>query len=148
MTSNPTPLELEELQASALRELEQAASSEAIEQWRVAYLGRRGRLTQVLRGLASLEPDERRAAGAAANRVKAVLEERLAGAEEAIRLGELQAIAEQGRIDVTLPGRQVPIGRLHPTTQMVREICDAFASMGFQVVEGPEVSGTTTTSKC
>ena len=139
MTSNLSPNDLEALQAAALRELEQAASPEAIEQWRVAYLGRRGRLTQALRGIASLAPDERRAAGAAGNRVKAVLEERLAGAEEAVRLGQLQAIAEQGRIDVTLPGRQPPIGRLHPTTQMVREICDAFASMGFQVVEGPEV---------
>ncbi len=139
MTSNSTPTDLKELQASALRELEQAASSEAIEQWRVAYLGRRGRLTQVLRGLASLAPDERRTAGAAANRVKAVLEGRLTAAEEDVRLGRLQAIAEEGRIDVTLPGRHVPVGRLHPTTQMVREICDAFASMGFQVVEGPEV---------
>ena len=139
MTSNPTPTDLEELQSSALRELEEAASSEAIEQWRVAYLGRRGRLTQVLRGLSSLAPDERRTAGAAANRVKSVLEERLASAEEGVRLAGLQAIAEEGRIDVTLPGRHVPVGRLHPTTQMVREICDAFASMGFQVVEGPEV---------
>ncbi len=139
MTSNPTPTDLEELQASALRELEQAASSEAIEQWRVAYLGRRGRLTQVLRSLASLPPDERRATGAAANRVKAVLEKRLADAEEAASQGRLQAIAEEGGIDVTLPGRHVPVGRLHPTTQMVREICDAFAAMGFQVVEGPEV---------
>ena len=88
---------------------------------------------------ASIEPEERRTVGAAANNVKAVLEERLAGAEEAVKAAQLEAMAEQGRIDVTLPGRTMPVGRLHPTTQMVREICDAFVSMGFQVVEGPEV---------
>ena len=139
MTTDALLRNLDELQARALKELEEAASSEALEQWRVAFLGRRGELTQALRGLASIEPEERRAVGAAANRIKAVLEERLAGAEDAVKTAQLQALAEQGRIDVTLPGRTIPQGRLHPTTQMVREICDALVSMGFQVVEGPEV---------
>ena len=98
-----------------------------------------GELTQVLRGLSSIAPEERRTVGAAANKVKDVLEERLAGAEESVKTAQLKALAEQGRIDVTLPGRTLPVGRLHPTTQMVREICDAFVSMGFQIVEGPEV---------
>ncbi len=56
-----------------------------------------------------------------------------------MREAELKTMAEQGRLDVTLPGRPVSLGRLHPTTQIVREICAAFVSMGFQVVEGPEV---------
>ena len=139
MTTDALLRNLDELQARALKELEESTTSEALEQWRVAYLGRRGELTQVLRGLSSIEPDERRTVGAAANSVKAVLEERLAGAEDAVKAAQLRAMAEQGRIDVTLPGRSLPVGRLHPTTQMVREICDAFVSMGFQVVEGPEV---------
>ena len=130
---------LEELQAKALDDLKASSSQEAVEQWRVAYMGRRGELTQVLRGLAPLAPEERRIVGAVANKVKAFLEERLAEAEEAIKSAALQAMAEQGRIDVTLPGRPVPLGRLHPTTQILREICAAFVSMGFQVVEGPEV---------
>ena len=139
MTTDALLKNLDELQARALKELEESASSEALEQWRVAFLGRRGELTQVLRGLSSIAPEERRTVGAAANKVKDVLEERLAGAEEAVKAIHLKALAEQGRIDVTLPGRTLPVGRLHPTTQMVREICDAFVSMGFQIVEGPEV---------
>jgi phenylalanyl-tRNA synthetase alpha chain len=89
--------------------------------------------------VATLGLEERRAVGAAANQVKALLEEGLAAAEEAIKEVALQAMTEQGRLDVTLPGRPVPLGRLHPSTQILREICSAFASMGFQIVEGPEV---------
>jgi phenylalanyl-tRNA synthetase alpha chain len=139
MTADNLLRNLEELQARALDELRASSSSEAVEQWRVAYLGRRGELTLVLRGLGPLAPEERRTVGAAANSVKALLEKSLARAEEAIRGAELQALAERGRLDVTLPGRPIPLGRLHPTTQIVREICAAFVSMGFQVVEGPEV---------
>jgi phenylalanyl-tRNA synthetase alpha chain len=139
MTTNNLLQNLEKLQVKALDELKGSLSPEAVEQWRVAYLGRRGELTQVLRGLATLAPDERKTVGAVANNVKAILEESLSDAEEAIKTAALQALADQGRIDVTLPGRPIPLGRLHPTTQILREICAAFVSMGFQVVEGPEV---------
>ncbi|MBI2856353.1 MAG: phenylalanine--tRNA ligase subunit alpha, partial [Chloroflexi bacterium] len=139
MTTDNLLRNLEELQSRAMKELENASSTEALERWRVAYLGRRGELTQVLRGLGSLATEERRTVGAIANRVKAALEEGLAAAEQAAKEAELKAIAETGRLDVTLPGRPVTLGRLHPTTQMVREICNVFVSMGFQVMEGPEV---------
>jgi len=139
MTTDNILRNLEELQAKALDELKTSSSSEAVERWRVGYLGRRGELTQVLRGLATLAPEERRTVGAAANKMKALLEENLAEAEEAIKEAKIQALADRGRIDVTLPGRPVSLGRLHPTTQILREICSAFVSMGFQVVEGPEV---------
>jgi phenylalanyl-tRNA synthetase alpha chain len=139
MTTNNLLRNLEELQVKALDELKTSSSQEAVEQWRVAYMGRRGELTQVLRGLSPLAPEERRIVGAVANKVKTLLEERLAEAEEEIKNATLQAMAEQAGIDVTLPGRPVPLGRLHPTTQILREICAAFVSMGFQVVEGPEV---------
>ena len=139
MTTDNLIRNLEELQSRALRELETTSGSDALERWRVAYLGRRGELTQVLRGLGALAPEERRSLGAEANGVKAALEDGLASAQEALKEAELKAIAETGRIDVTMPGRPVSLGRLHPTTQIVREICAAFVSMGFQVVEGPEV---------
>jgi phenylalanyl-tRNA synthetase alpha chain len=71
--------------------------------------------------------------------VKALLEEGLAETEETLKVAALQAMAEQGRIDVTLPGKPISLGRLHPSTQILREICAAFVSMGFQVLEGPEV---------
>ena len=139
MTTEALLRNLEELQSRALDELGSSKSPDAIELWRVAYLGRRGELTQVLRGLGPLAPEDRRAVGAAANNVKAVLEEHLAQAEDALKGAALQLLAERSQFDVTLPGRPMRLGRLHPTTQILREICSAFVSMGFQVVEGPEV---------
>ncbi len=123
----------------ALQELGAADSLEALERWRTAYLGRHGHLTTALRGLASLPPEERRQVGALGNQVKELLQERLAAREAELKAATFTLIAQKERIDVTLPGRPVTLGRLHPTTQMVRQICSAFVSMGFQVVEGPEV---------
>ena len=119
------------------RELESAADSRALDEWRVSFLGRRGELTALLRGLGSLPADERPAVGAAANAARRALERALAEREDEIRRAD--AAAESDAIDVTLPGWPAPRGGLHPTTRIVREICDAFAAMGFGVVEGPEI---------
>jgi phenylalanyl-tRNA synthetase alpha chain len=105
----------------------------------VSYLGRRGELTTVLRSLSSLDVDQRRTVGALANEAKNTLEERLEDKVRQINETALVRSASQGRLDVTLPGRPALEGRLHPTTQIVREICSAFTAMGFGVVEGPEV---------
>ena len=125
------------LAARALAELESAADSRALDEWRVSFLGRRGELTALLRGLGSLPASERPAVGAAANDARRALERALSEREDAVRRAE--AAADSDAIDVTLPGWPAPRGGLHPTTRIVREICDAFASMGFGVVEGPEV---------
>ncbi|MBM3934567.1 MAG: phenylalanine--tRNA ligase subunit alpha [SAR202 cluster bacterium] len=130
---------VEQLRAQAIKELEAAGSIEEVERWRVGYLGRSGKVTQVLRGLGGLSPEERRSVGAAANQVKAALEEALAAREKAVRETELVSRVERERIDVTLPGWPVPHGGLHPTTRMLREICEAFRGMGFAVEEGPEI---------
>ena len=102
-------------------------------------MGRRGSLTTVLRQLGSLSPDERKIVGAAGNKLKNILEERLSAAEQRVKDAELHELASGVGLDVTLPGRPVVAGRLHPSTQIVREICSSFVSMGFQVSEGPEV---------
>ena len=130
---------VQEVKARAIKELDTADSLERTEEWRIAYLGRRGELTQILRGLGSRSPEERRTIGAAANDVKRALEEGFALREQALKEAEIAGQLEQDTIDVTLPGWPVPSGGLHPTTRTVREICDAFGSMGFHVVEGPEV---------
>ena len=132
----PTAETIDALTARALSELADLADPDAAEQWRIAYLGRRGSLTALLRGIAQLPPEQRRPAGARANGAKTALEEALSR-----RLRELAqaALAAQDALDVTLPGRPVVAGRLHPTTRIVREICAAFIAMGFSVVEGPEV---------
>jgi phenylalanyl-tRNA synthetase alpha chain len=131
--------ELEELKTKAVAELNSIDNLGELEKWRVRYLGRKGALTSVLRGLGSLPIEDRRSAGAIANDIKALLEADLQRKEEVLKEKELVAVLKQARIDVTLPGYPVSLGRLHPTTQTLREICDIFVSMGFQIVEGPEV---------
>ena len=130
---------IDELTQTAIRELEAIDSPEALERWRVAYLGRRGRLTLVLRGLSQMDLDQRRAAGNLGNQAKRSLEDRLGRRAREVSEAGLARAADKDKLDVTLPGRPTVAGRLHPTTQIVREICSAFVSMGFSVVEGPEV---------
>ena len=105
----------------------------------MAYLGRNGRLTLVLRNLAQLNLEQRRTTGALANQAKRTLEESLAHRTQELADARLARSAAQERLDVTLPGYPVAAGRLHPTTRIIREVCDAFVAMGFSVVEGPEV---------
>ena len=135
----PSAESIDEIKRSAVAALDSLQTLDAVDQWRIAYLGRRGTLTHVLRGLSSLEVEERRVIGALANEAKSVLEERLEDRIRQINDAALIRSASRDRLDVTLPGRPVSAGRLHPTTQIVREICDAFVAMGFGVVEGPEV---------
>ena len=130
---------IQELRAEALSELETLDSLEALEKWRVSHLGRRGRLTSVLRGVAGLPPEQRRSVGALANQTKNLLEEQLENRTQSLKEAAMDRLAVEEQIDVTLPGRPIHTGRLHPTTQIVREICTAFVAMGFQIVEGPEV---------
>ena len=132
--------ELPDIEASALAGLSASADLGALEEWRVAYLGRKGKLTQVLRGLGSItDVDERRRLGGEANAVKQRLE--AAYDDRRIRLEEARVshVIEAERLDVTLPGIPMPRGRLHPITQTMRDVLGAFAAMGFQVAEGPEI---------
>lgn len=130
---------LDELQANATGELDSIDSPNDLEAWRIRYLGRKSVLTQFLRGLATLPLEERRTVGAAANELRISLEKTLALKEEAVKESEIARTIESGHLDVTLPGRLPTLGRLHPTTQMLRQINDIFMSMGFEVIEGPEV---------
>lgn len=129
-----------------LRSLAEAARTEletsdvdALEPWRIRYLGRGGLLTAVLRGLKELPEGERRTVGAEANALKQDLEQRLEARREQFRRSSLAVALETGRVDVTLPGRPLAVGRLHPVTQTLRDVIAAFGAMGFQVAEGPEV---------
>ncbi len=132
---------LEELQQAAslaLEEITAARSKEVLEQARVKFLGRKGLITQALRSLGSLPAEVRPQFGQEANRLKKLLEAHLEEAQDRLKKEALQAEAAAG-LDVTLPGRRLDLGRLHPITQITREICDIFVRMGFQVVEGPEI---------
>ena len=131
--------QIEQVKSQALDELDAVSELQELDQWRVAHLGRGSSLTQILRTLATLSTDQRRAVGAAANQAKDLLEGAHADRRRALTDAKLSAAAEERELDVTLPGWPAIRGHLHPTTQVVREICDIFVSMGFQVVEGPEV---------
>jgi len=126
---------VEQLREAAVSALNSADSSDQIESWRVDFLGRKGRLTALLRGLGSLEIEERKVVGAAANLLRADLDSLYEKRERQARSSDTPA----GSLDVTLPGRKPALGGLHPSTQMIREITQAFNEMGFQTVEGPEV---------
>jgi phenylalanyl-tRNA synthetase alpha chain len=127
---------VDQIYRESLRELEAAKNPKAVEDISVRYLGRKGMLTQFLRNISKLPADQRPAAGQKAHEVKTLLE---AAFKEA--LDKLASAAKSaGRaIDVSLPGRPVPSGSLHPITQINQRICDIFTRMGFEIAEGPEV---------
>jgi phenylalanyl-tRNA synthetase alpha chain len=126
---------LRELETEGAHALRTAASTDELEALRIEYLGRKGRVTGVLRQLGELSPEARPAVGAEANRVKAALAEVVEAREAA-----LAPTADAGpRTDLTLPARARWKGGVHPVTQVVDEICEIFRDMGFSRVAGPEV---------
>ncbi len=131
--------QLEELKIKALREIDGVSNVKELDSWRVHYLGKKSELTKVLRSLSQLPLAERKTVGTYANEAKADLEESFGRRSQVFRETEFITWAKKETIDVTLPGRPLPMGHLHPITQTLYEICDIFSSMGFQVVEGPEV---------
>lgn len=127
------------LRQRAAQELESASTTEEVEAVRRKYLGRKGELTQLLRSLPQLPPQERVAAGAALNELKEWLEQRLRERAEQLRARERDRRLRAEAVDVTLPGRRPLVGREHVLGRMMEEIRDIFRSMGFEVVEGPEL---------
>lgn len=131
--------QLKDLHTQALEELNNVDNSGDLELWRVRYLGKKSSLTQILRSLVDMPVEERRRAGAQANEIKRALESDLQEKRKSLEEALLLSSRRSGGLDVGLPGRPLPAGRLHPTTQTLKEICDVFQTMGFQVVEGPDV---------
>jgi phenylalanyl-tRNA synthetase alpha chain len=129
---------LSNLETTARQELDAVTDIDGLQAWRVAYLGRHGRLTQVLRGLAQLSLEERKQVGAAANQIKARLAAAFDDRRDRLQESRVAEAIEGARLDVTLPGPPLARGRLHPITQTLRDVLSCFESMGFQVVEGPE----------
>lgn len=130
--------QLEEVASQANAELQKTSSPEELEAWRVRYLGRKSQLTNLLRSLGDVPIEERKAVGARANQVRNMLEASYSAKKE--KMDSLATVSiERDKIDVSLPGEPIQVGRFHPTTRTIKEICDIFISMGFQVAEGPEV---------
>jgi phenylalanyl-tRNA synthetase alpha chain len=131
---------IEQLRAEAQAGIAQAGSSEALEELRVRYLGRKAELPQLLRGVAQLEPAERGAVGKAANQARQALEALIEARAVQLSGAELELELARDTIDVTLPGSPPQsVGRLHVLTQTTRELEEVFLGLGFTVLEGPEV---------
>jgi phenylalanyl-tRNA synthetase alpha chain len=132
--------QLDALLARAIEQLEPIETSAELEEWDTAYLGRkRGELTNLSSIMATLAKEERPVVGQKINTVKAELTQRLAAKRETLRQRELLQALEQERIDVTLPGREMPVGHMHPVSRTIWEATQIFARMGFHIMQGPEV---------
>ena len=131
--------DLARLREAALAEIAACRTPAELEAIRVRYLGRKGSLNGVLRGLGTLPAAERPAMGALANEVKDAVGAALAARAGTLGAAELERSLAQDRIDVTLPGREPPRGHVHPLRQVEGEIVQLFVAMGFRVAEGPEI---------
>ncbi len=131
--------DLASLRGRALTTLDEATDLAGVQAWERRTLGAKGELTGLLRGLGRLSAEERPEAGRSANALKVELTEAYAGRELVLAAADLDRRLTTDAIDVTLPGRRPEIGGLHPITEMIEELSEIFALMGFQTVYGPEV---------
>ncbi len=131
--------QLDDIQESALSALAKIQDEETLQGWRVTYLGRSSALMQVFDKMKEVTKEERPNLGRRANEVKGALEKAFTSASEGLRQAAIRRSLEGERLDVTLPGRPVTRGRLHPANQNLRRMYQVFAEMGFQVYRSPEV---------
>jgi len=130
---------LDELKAEATADIESAADSAALEKLRVEWLGKKGRVTDLLKSLGQLDAEERPKVGAEVNAVKKLLNEQISERKESLQRAAIAAQLAAESLDVTLPGRREDLGALHPITRTIDRMAAYFAALGFKVVEGPEI---------
>jgi phenylalanyl-tRNA synthetase alpha chain len=131
--------QLEGLYKNALDEIAAITEKEALQAWETRYIGRKGEVTLLVRSVGQLPREARAEFGKRANAIKDELTAAYTKREELIRQRELAKSLEEGEIDVTLPGRPIPVGGIHPANQTLREIYAIWADMGFQVFRTREV---------
>lgn len=130
---------LEQIVAQASAEFASTTDAAELEQIKARYLGKSGSITELLKGLGKLDPDERKRSGAAINQAKQAIEGALEARREALKRAQLEAQLAAEALDVTLPGRGISVGGLHPVTRTLERIEALFASIGFEVADGPEI---------
>lgn len=131
--------QLEALRDNTLKEIAQVATLKELNQIRVETLGKKGPITEVLRGMKNLSPEERPVVGGFANEIRDLLTEAIEARKVVLENEALNAALKEESLDVALPGKQMPQGTRHILTQVMEEIEDIFLGMGYQVVEGYEV---------
>ena len=128
-----------ELKKSALAEIEAADSIEKAESLRIKYLGKKGELTAILKGMGKLSAEERPVVGKVGNEVREAIESGINGAKEELKKAELEKRLAEEVIDVTMPSKEFKVGKKHPITKIIDEVTEIFLGMGFSIAEGPEV---------
>lgn len=139
MVDEETMQQLEEILSNATSAIEAADSVATLDEVRVKYLGKKGELTLQLQQLGKLPPEERREAGASINKAKQAVQQALAERKNALESAELEAKLAAETIDVTLPGRRIENGGIHPVTRTIERIETFFGELGFEVKTGPEI---------
>jgi phenylalanyl-tRNA synthetase alpha chain len=135
--SNLTPQTIQKLYSEALKDADLVNSQDSLDEWRVKFLGRKGALSQLLSQMPELTVDEKKVIGTELNKTKQLLETKFEDLQFFVNDETDYSSGEV--LDVTLPGIPIYPGKLHPTTQILRDICKIFTNMGFDVAEGPEV---------
>ncbi len=130
---------LGQLQREAIASITAIVNLNELEEARVAYLGRKGALTEILRGLGQASPEERPALGQAANDAKVAISQALDERKAVLEVSAAQARAEKNRADLSLPGRRPRQGHMHIVNQVTDEIVGIFAELGFQIASGPDI---------
>ena len=130
---------LEVIKAAALQELKEAVSKTELENIRVKYLGKKGELTQILRGMGQLTNEERPIVGKVANEVRGDIETLITKASEQLKNHEVETRLKSEIIDISMPGKKQTVGKRHPLDLTLEKVNDIFLSMGFAIEEGPEV---------
>ncbi len=139
MADSPPIQEVESLRAGVLSQVKAASDLDALERIRVGELGKKGRITGLMKNLAGLDPEARRARGAELNVLKTEVAAALESRKAALAEAELDARLAVERIDITLPARPERSGRIHPISQTIDEVVAIFGEMGFVVAEGPDI---------
>ncbi|SHH24318.1 phenylalanine--tRNA ligase subunit alpha [Tepidibacter thalassicus] len=127
------------IKENALEEISKCVKMDEIEKLRVKYLGKKGEITSILKGMGKLSPEERPVIGKVANEVREELERQISLKKEEIKNIEKNERLKAEIIDVTMPGKKFKIGKKHPITQIIDEVKYIFTGMGFKVAEGPEI---------
>ena len=131
--------ELQRIKEEALSAIKSASDEQALQDVRVKYLGKKGKVTALLKGLGKLSPEERPKMGALVNAVRQALEEEIDALKTSMEVAVMNARLEEEKIDITLPGRAPKTGHIHPLTTVNEMIEDFFMKMGYTVEEGPEI---------
>ena len=139
MSTSPIQTELTQLQQEAVAAITTTENIDSLEQLRIKYLGKKGQLSQILRGMGKLSPEERPQVGALANEVKEAIQGKLDGQKTTLQQAQIAAQIEAETIDVTMPGVSRPLGKVHPLNGVVDRVLDIFVGLGYTVATGPQV---------